>query len=123
MRSGREGPVEIDGVDEALDGLAEAVEGELPKKSRPIKELLGSDCLEGAEAFGGVGRVPGVSVVLGLAGGVGISPKMSGLGAGLCREVAGWIEDDDFCWDEDRSSFAFSWTTLRGYWQTRYVKY
>lgn len=47
--------MELDGVDEALVGLPEAAEGEPPKKSRPIKELLGSGCLLGAEGFEGGG--------------------------------------------------------------------
>lgn len=81
--------MELDGVDEALVGLPEAAEGEPPKKSRPIKELLGSGCLLGAEGFEGGGWMPEASVVLGLAGGDDMSPKISEFGADLCTEVVG----------------------------------
>ena len=60
-----------------LEGLLEATEGGPPKKSRPSNELPESGCLGAPEDFPGDGRVPGVSVVLGLAGGDGKSPKIS----------------------------------------------
>lgn len=78
MRSGLEGAIVPPGVDVALDGLAEDVEGGPPKKSKPRRE---SPCFCGfaraATIFGGGGRTLGVSVVLGRAGGVGTSPNKS----------------------------------------------
>ena len=78
LRSGLEGAVGPLGVDVALDGLAEDVEGGPPKKSSPRRE---SPCFCGfagaAGAFGGGSRTLGVSVVLGRAGGAGTSPNKS----------------------------------------------
>ena len=70
MRSGREGPVDPEGFE---DGLPIGADGGPPKKSRPNKESPGLVCFIETEDFGGGGRTPGVSVVLGLAGGVGAS--------------------------------------------------
>lgn len=55
-----------------------------PRKSRPSKESAGLVVLGGAIALGGGGRAPTVSVVLGLAGGDDISPKMSIVCGGFC---------------------------------------
>ena len=83
LRSGLEGPVEAAGVDVALDGLlAGDVDGP-PKKSSPSRESAGFAGLGGAEAFGGGGRPPVTSVVLGLAGGAGTSPNRSTFWAAL----------------------------------------
>lgn len=69
MRSGRDGPVVADGVDEVLAGLLAAAEGGPPKKSRPNKEFAGSGGFVGVAVLAGADRVVGVSVVLGLTGG------------------------------------------------------
>ena len=83
LRSGREGPVDVAGVDVELDGLPEGADGGPPKKSSPNNESAGFDCLGGAAFFGGGGRPPVTSVVLGLAGGAGTSPNKSTFGAVL----------------------------------------
>lgn len=115
MRSGRDGPVIPDGVDVALAGLLVAAEGGPPKKSRPNKEFAGSGCFVGVAVLAGVDRTLGASVVLGLTGGDGISPNISGAGALVSVEVVCRLEEvDAFCCEAERSSFAFSWTTLRG---------
>jgi hypothetical protein len=114
LRSGREGPVEADGVEELVDGLPAAPAGEPPKKSRPSKEFPASSCFVDAVVFGGKARTLGVSVVLGLAGGDGISPNISVFGILASVTVVGRVDVKGVCWDDDRSSFAFSWTTLRG---------
>ncbi len=80
MRSGREGPEDVAGVDVALDGLPDGADDGPPKKSSPNNESAGFDCLGGAEFFGG-GRPPVTSVVLGRAGGAGTSPNRSTVGA------------------------------------------
>ena len=83
FRSGRDGPDEPSALPEALKGTSAGAEGGPPKKSKPNSE---SPCFAGAlvgtEAFGGAAR-DGGSVVLGLAGGVGISPRMSMFCGGL----------------------------------------
>ena len=117
MRSGRDGPVEADDVDETLVGLAVAADGEPPKKSRPNKEFAGSACLVDEPVLAGAERVFGVSVVLGLAGGDGISPNISWPGGLASVTVVGRAGDGNFCCEAERSSFAFSWTTFRG-WET-----
>ena len=77
MRSGLEGPVEPAGVDDELAGRPAEPDGGSPKKSRPSRESAAFVCLGGAVALGGGGWAPGVSVVLGLTGGFGTSPKRS----------------------------------------------
>lgn len=115
MRSGRDGPAVADGVDEALVDLLVAAEGGPPKKSRPNKEFPGSGCFVGVGILAGGDRILGVSVVLGLTGGDGTSPNRSGAGALASVKVVGRVEDvDGFCCEAERSSFAFSWTTLSG---------
>lgn len=115
MRSGRDGPVEADGVEETLLDLAVAAEGGPPKKSRPSKEFPGgSGCFVDVPVLAGVDRMFGASVVLGLAGGDGISPNISGVGALASVTAVGRVGVDGFCCGAERSSFAFSWTTLRG---------
>ena len=88
LRSGLEGPVEPAGVEDTLDGLTPEVDGP-PKKSSPRSESAALDGLVGTVALGGGGRAPGVSVVLGLAGGSGTSPKRSMGGAGFGAAGAG----------------------------------
>ena len=83
MRSGREGPVDVAGVDAALDGLPVEAEGGPPKKSSPNNESAGFEGLDGVAFLGGGGRPLATSVVLGLAGGVGTSPNRSTFGAAL----------------------------------------
>ena len=83
LRSGREGPVVVTGVDATLDGLPEEVGGGPPKKSSPNNESAGFDCLDGAAFLGGGGRPPATSVVLGLTGGAGTSPNRSTSGVAL----------------------------------------
>lgn len=104
MRSGREEEVDTEGLEKGPDGIPEGAGCGTPKKSRPKRESAGFACLGGVDTFGWDGRIAGASVVLGRAGGDGICPKVSGLG---------WA-DDDFRCDDDRSSLAFSWTTLSG---------
>lgn len=67
----------------ALDGRPEGADDGPPKKSRPKRESAGFDDLGGGAVLDGKGRVLGVSVVLGLAGGAGMSPNMSTCGAAL----------------------------------------
>jgi hypothetical protein len=102
-----------DGVEETLLGLPATADGGPPKKSRPSKEFAGSEGLVDVAVLAGNDRTPGVSVVLGLAGGDGISPNISGLGTFACVPVGGRAVDG-LCWEAERSSFAFSWTTFRG---------
>lgn len=83
MRSGLEGTPEPTGVDVELEGLPDGPEGGPPKKSRPNNESDAFEGLDGAAAFAGGGFVPVVSVVFGLTGGAGISPKRSTWGAGF----------------------------------------
>ena len=103
-------------MDEVLVGLLVAAEGGPPKKSRPNKEFAGSGCFVGVAALAGADRMLVVSVVLGLTGGDGISPKISGAGAFAAVAAFGRVEEDvdGFCCEAERSSFAFSWTTLSG---------
>lgn len=83
FRSGLEGTALLPGV-EALEGLAYEAEGGAPKKSSPRSESPCFCCLAGlGAALEGGGWTPGVSVVLGRAGGVGISPKRSTFGVGF----------------------------------------
>ena len=77
FKSGLEGSVEPAGVDAVLEDLAEVAAGGPPKKSRPSSESEAFVGFGAAAALGGGALVPGVSVVLGLAGGSGTSPKRS----------------------------------------------
>ena len=88
LRSGLEEPVEPAGVDDTLGGLIPALDGP-PKKSSPSSESAALEGFVGAVALRGGGRAPGVSVVLGLAGGSGTSPKRSTGGAGFGAAGAG----------------------------------
>lgn len=77
-------------ADAALAGLAEGAEGGPPKKSSPNNESPCFCCFGGAAAsLEGGGRMSGVSVVLGRAGGVGMSPNKSMFGAGFGVGFAG----------------------------------
>lgn len=91
LRSGLEGPATLPGVEVVLEGPAEEAVGGAPKKSNPRSESPCFCCFGGAgtAAFGGGGRVLGVSVVLGRAGGVGMSPNKSMLGVGFGMGFAG----------------------------------
>lgn len=115
FKSGLEGTAEPVGVDEELDDLADRPEGGPPKKSRPSNESAAFVCLGGAEALGGGGRAPAVSVVFGLAGGSGTSPNKSTAGAAFRGGGSGWLDVDETRCEEPRSSLAFSWTTFSGY--------
>ena len=84
-----------------------------PKKSRPNNESAAFVGLGGPD-FGGGGRPPEVSVVLGLAGSSGTSPNRSIGGAAFGSGGAGWLEADAARSEAPRSSFAFSCTTLSG---------
>lgn len=77
LRSGLEGPAGTLGVEDELDGLGGGMDCGPPKKSRPSNESAAFCCLGGAGLSGGGARAPGVSVVLGRAGGTGTSPKRS----------------------------------------------
>ena len=113
LRSGLDGTAGPDGVEAELDGLPEVADGEPPKKSRPSNESAALTCLGGAGAFGGAAR-PGTSVVLGLAGGSGTSPKRSTEGAAFGAGATGWLDVDEARRDAPRSNWAFSLTRLRG---------
>lgn len=66
--------------DAPLTDLLIGADGGPPNKSRPSSESPGRVGLGAADALIGGGLVPGVSVVLGLAGGTGAtSPKRSTL--------------------------------------------
>ncbi len=116
FRSGREGVVEPAGVDAELEDLPIEEDGGPPKKSRPSSESAALVCLGGPEDLGGGSRLPRLSVVLGLAGGSGTSPKRSTGGAARGGGGTGWLELDAARSDAPRSNFAFSCTTLSGYW-------
>jgi hypothetical protein len=104
----------------ALAGRAGGADWLVPKKSRPSRESPGRFCLGGAAgAFcccgGGLEAIEG-SAVLARAG-VGSSPNRSMTGAtalGACGAGAGPLLIEAFLSEAERSSFAFSWTTLRG---------
>ena len=113
LRSGLEVLVIPTEFDEALDGRAEGWEE--PKKSRPSRESPGLLCFAGAggPAFA-TGLELGVSVVLGLIGGAGMSsPNRSMVGA-ACRCGCGCCGAEEIRCDADLSIFAFSWTRLSG---------
>lgn len=83
LRSGRDWPAAPTVFPEALDGLSAGAEGDSPRKSRPSNESPCLACgLDEGGALGGGAREAG-SVVLGLAGGVGTSPRMSILAGGF----------------------------------------
>jgi hypothetical protein len=89
FRSGLDWVVELNGLDGPLDDLS--FDCELPKKSRPSNESPGLVGLVAAGAAGVLvtGFELGISAVLGLTGGVGVSsPNRSTLGAG-CRPACG----------------------------------
>ena len=104
----------------ALAGRAGGADWLVPKKSRPSRESPGRFCFGGAGgAFcccgGGLEAIVG-SAVLARAG-VGSSPNRSMTGAaalGACKGAAGPLLMEAFLSEADRSSFAFSCTTLRG---------
>ena len=77
VRAFREGAMEPEGVEAALDGLPFVDGGGAPKKSRFNKESEAFAGLGAAGTFEGCVLVPGVSVVLGLTGGAGGSFKKS----------------------------------------------
>jgi hypothetical protein len=84
LRSGRDGPVEPSGLEEALEGRAGPEDGALPKKSSPRSE---SPCLVWRvvveTALLGGALTEELSVVLGRTGGMGVSsPNKSIVGAG-----------------------------------------
>ncbi len=103
LRSGLDGTAEPDGVEAELDGLADVADGGPPKKSRPSNESAALACFRGAEACGGAVRL-GMSVVLGLTGGSGTSPKRSTGGAAFGAGMAGWLDADEARCDAPRSS-------------------
>ena len=106
-----------------LAGRAGGADWLFPKKSRPSRESPGRLCLGGAAgAFcrccgGGLEAMVG-SAVLARAG-VGSSPNRSMTGAGAALGAAGGAAGplliEAFLREADRSSLAFSWTTLRGW--------
>lgn len=108
FRSGRDIAVVPVGVDAALVGRS----GGPPKKSNPP-----SNWDDVAGFVGGGLTAAELSVVLGLAGGAGISspPIKSNIGAGFFAGGGGCCTgaDDTRC-EDDRSSFTFSWTMFRG---------
>jgi hypothetical protein len=84
LRSGRDGPVEPSGLEEALEGRGGPEDGPLPKKSSPRSE---SPCFVGRVVLGtalfGGGRAMELSVVFGRSGGAGVSsPNRSMVGGG-----------------------------------------
>ena len=112
LRSGRDIPVALAGVDPLPTGRLLAEGWPLPKNSRPSKESACLLCLATGSGFFWGGWDAGGSVVLGRAGGVRISssPKRSTGGCG--RLTGGWLEIDGVRWgirrDVDRSSIALS---------------
>ena len=94
LRSGLDGTAEPDGVEAELEGLPDVADDGPPKKSRPSNESAALACLGGADAFGGAVRL-GTSVVLGLAGGSGTSPKRSTGGAGFGAAATAWLDVDE----------------------------
>lgn len=101
-------------MDETLFGLLVAADGGPPKKSRPNKELLDSACFGDVAFLAGADGKLGVLVVFGRAGGDGMSPKTSEFGTSALATAAFRVGEGNFCCEAERSSFAFSWTTLRG---------
>jgi hypothetical protein len=112
LRSGLDGPVEPAGFEAALDGLPGGVRiVNRQKKSKPSKESPGFVCLNGAagarEGRGG-GLAACASVVLGRAGGGGVSSSnRSTFFAGRLGGRVGWLDVDETRCEEDRSNFAF----------------
>ena len=97
--------MELAGFAEALEGLSAGAAGGPPKKSRPSNESPGFVCAFcGADALRAGARVPGVSVVLGRAGGDIDSPNISMIGAGFVKGAAGWLEAEEARREEDRSN-------------------
>lgn len=90
LRSGRDWLTDPPmALPEALEGLSVGPVRGAPKKSRPSNESPCFACgLDEGGAFGGAAREAG-SVVLGLAGGVGTSPRMSMLGGGFRNGAGG----------------------------------
>lgn len=84
LRSGRDGPVEPSGLEEALEGRAGPEDGALPKKSIPRSESPCFVCrVVAAAALLGCVRVVELSVVLGRTGNEGVSsPNKSIVGTG-----------------------------------------
>jgi len=69
----------------------------------------------GAREGRGGGLAACASVVLGRAGGGGVSSSnRSTFFAGRLGGRVGWLDVDETRCEEDRSNFAFSWTRLRG---------
>lgn len=101
-------------INEALEGRGGGAALEVPKKSSPSRESAGLVAFGGAApAFGG-GCVPTGGPVLGLAGADISSPNKSITGAAFGCETI--LVDACACLRElDRSSFARSWTTFRGW--------
>ena len=93
FKSGLDGTFEFAGLDDELDGRFTEAAGGPPKKSSPNSESDALTGFGGAACFGG-GRAPGVSVVLGRAGGFGTSPKRSTCGVGLGGGWTGWFDVD-----------------------------
>ena len=119
LRSGLEGPDAPAGFESVLEGLPNDADGVLPKKSKPSRESPGFVSLGGAaEPRGGIGGgfVPDGSVVLGRAGGDGVSSlKKSTFCTDRRGGSVGWLDAVEARCEEARSSFAFCCTRLRGY--------
>lgn len=115
FRSGREGTVEPEGVDAELDGLPAVAGGGPPKKSMPSKDSEAFACFGGAEALGGGGRPPRVSVVLGLTGSAGSPSYRSIGGPAFGAGGNGWLDVDAARCDDSLASLAFCCTTLSGF--------
>lgn len=114
FKSGREGIVGPEGVDAELDGLLVVTDVGPPKKSMPNNDSEAFVCFGGAEALGGGGRPPRVSVVLGLTGRSG-PPSNRSIGGPLFGAGGScWLEDDAVRWDDSFASLAFCCTTLSG---------
>jgi hypothetical protein len=115
----------VEAPEAALRGRAGGAAWLEPKKSRPSSESPGRVCLGGGAGAlcccccggGGARAVIEGSAVLARTG-VGSSPNRSMTGAAADLSGAGAAEGlllmDAFRREADRSSFAFSWTTLRG---------
>ncbi len=112
FRSGREGSVVPAGVDAELDGRPAVVGCGLPKKSIPSRDSEAFACFGGAEALGGGGRPPRVSVVLGLTGSEGSLSNRSIAGPAFGTGGKGWLDEDAAACE---ANLAFCWTTLSGW--------
>ncbi len=114
FKSGLEGTAGLAGLEDELEGLADEPDGGPPKKSRPSNESDALVGLGGAEALRGGGLAPVVSVVFGLTGGSGTSPKRSTWGVAFGGGGTRWLEVEEARCEVLCSNLAFCCTMFRG---------